>query len=224
MINLITKHIDIWTAAQTHKKNGGRGRVNNPSGQSPHGIKKLRDLILEFAVRGKLVPQDPSEEPASVLLEQIAKEKKRLIKDGKIKKQKSLPDVGKDAESVVLVHLLNDPKAPAESLCIDESNENSRGHPLEFLRRPHSPRGIDHPAPDNDVDSAAPEVVLIAFLSVGSSLLRTAISSRGNRRKGEASVGNTFQKRHQFAELLGVSLDGYYAVYSRGSGLEPSIA
>jgi len=44
-------------------------------------------------VQGKLVPQDPNDEPASVLLEKIAEEKKRLIKEGKIKKQKPLPEI-----------------------------------------------------------------------------------------------------------------------------------
>ncbi len=45
---------------------------------APNGIKKLRELILELAVRGKLVPQDPSDEPASELLKRIAVEKERL--------------------------------------------------------------------------------------------------------------------------------------------------
>ena len=96
MVNLITEHIDIWTAARTQKINGGRGRGKGSNGQSPHGIKKLRELILELAVRGKLVPQKPNEEPASVLLEKIAQEKKRLIKQGKIKKQKALPKISED--------------------------------------------------------------------------------------------------------------------------------
>ncbi|MEA3546913.1 MAG: restriction endonuclease subunit S [Thermodesulfobacteriota bacterium] len=56
-------------------------------------MKKLRELILELAVRGKLVPQDSIDEPASVLLEKIAEEKARLIKEGKIKKQKRLPEI-----------------------------------------------------------------------------------------------------------------------------------
>lgn len=98
MVNLITGHMDIWTAAQIQKVNGGRGRGKNSNGQSPHGIKKLRELILELAVRGKLVPQDPNDEPASVLLEKIAKEKKRLLKQGKLKKQKKLPEIGEDAK------------------------------------------------------------------------------------------------------------------------------
>ncbi|WP_460067091.1 MULTISPECIES: restriction endonuclease subunit S [unclassified Pseudomonas] len=64
---------------------------------APSGIKKLRELILELAVRGKLVPQDPIDEPASELLKRIAEEKERLVAEGKIKKQKSL-DVIDEAE------------------------------------------------------------------------------------------------------------------------------
>lgn len=51
--------------------------------------KKLRQKILDLAIHGKLVPQDPNDEPASVLLERIREEKDRLIKEGKIKKSKS---------------------------------------------------------------------------------------------------------------------------------------
>lgn len=50
--------------------------------------KKLRHKILDLAIHGKLVPQDPNEEPASVLLERISNEKERLIKEGKIKRSK----------------------------------------------------------------------------------------------------------------------------------------
>ena len=51
--------------------------------------KKLRQKILDLAIHGKLVPQDPNDEPASVLLERIRTEKERLIKEGKIKKSKA---------------------------------------------------------------------------------------------------------------------------------------
>ena len=50
--------------------------------------KKLRQKILDLAIHGKLVPQDPNDEPASVLLERIKAEKEQLIKEGKIKRQK----------------------------------------------------------------------------------------------------------------------------------------
>jgi type I restriction enzyme S subunit len=101
MINLITDHIDIWTSAQTQKTNGA-GRGKSSANQSAHGIKKLRELILELAVRGKLVPQDPNDEPASVLLEKITKEKLRLIKEGKIKKQEPLPEITDDEKAFEL--------------------------------------------------------------------------------------------------------------------------
>ena len=52
--------------------------------------KKLRQKILDLAIRGKLVPQDPNDEPASVLLERIKEEKERLIKEGKIRKSKRM--------------------------------------------------------------------------------------------------------------------------------------
>lgn len=50
---------------------------------------QLKNSILQMAVQGKLVSQDPNDEPASVLLERIRKEKEQLIKDGKIKKNKA---------------------------------------------------------------------------------------------------------------------------------------
>jgi type I restriction-modification system, S subunit len=50
--------------------------------------KQLKNSILQWAIQGKLVPQDPNDEPASVLLKKIRAEKARLIKEGKIKKDK----------------------------------------------------------------------------------------------------------------------------------------
>ena len=50
--------------------------------------KQLRNSILQWAIQGKLVPQNPNDEPASILLEKIRAEKARLIKEGKIKKDK----------------------------------------------------------------------------------------------------------------------------------------
>ena len=52
--------------------------------------KQLRNSILQWAIQGKLVPQDPNEEPASVLLERIRAEKAKLVKEKKIKKDKIL--------------------------------------------------------------------------------------------------------------------------------------
>lgn len=56
-------------------------------------LSKLSQQILQDAIQGKLVPQDPKDEPASVLLEKIKAEKEKLIKEGKLKKQKTLPPI-----------------------------------------------------------------------------------------------------------------------------------
>ena len=69
---------------------------------APDGIKKLRGLILELAVRGKLVPQDPDDEPASELLKRIAAGRSRLELDGTIKKSKALLSVSKSDGPFVL--------------------------------------------------------------------------------------------------------------------------
>ena len=56
----------------------------------------LKKSILQYAMQGKLVAQDPSDEPASELLKRIKAEKEQLIKDGKIKKEKPLPPITQD--------------------------------------------------------------------------------------------------------------------------------
>ena len=90
---LIVDHIDTWTTALQTRSTAGRGS----SGKIDlYGIKKLRELILGLAVRGKLVPQDPNDEPASELLKRIAAEKAELVKQGKIKKQKPLPEISEE--------------------------------------------------------------------------------------------------------------------------------
>jgi restriction endonuclease S subunit len=91
---LLTNHISIWTAADTGKKSG-RGRASSNAG-SVYGIRKLRELILELAVRGKLVPQDAEDEPASALLKRIREEKARLVLEGKIKKDKPMAAITDD--------------------------------------------------------------------------------------------------------------------------------
>ncbi|MFA6202185.1 MAG: restriction endonuclease subunit S [Gallionella sp.] len=91
---LLTDHIDIWTAAETEKRSG-RGRASGNAG-SVYGIKKLRELILELAVRGKLVPQDANDEPACELLKGIQAKKAKLIAEGKIKKDKPLAAITED--------------------------------------------------------------------------------------------------------------------------------
>ena len=88
---LITEHLDIWLTAETEKKSG-RGRKSGSS-NSIYGVQKLRELILDLAIRGKLLPQNIKDEPVSLLIEKITDEKNQKVLIGEIKKQKSLPKI-----------------------------------------------------------------------------------------------------------------------------------
>lgn len=69
---------------------------------APGGVARLRELILTLAVQGKLVPQDPADEPASRLLQKIQAEKDRLIAEGKIKKDKPLAAIAEEEKPFAL--------------------------------------------------------------------------------------------------------------------------
>jgi type I restriction enzyme S subunit len=71
---------------------------------APSGVARLRELILTLAVQGKLVPQDPSDEPASELLKKIRAEKDRLIAKGKIKRDKPLAEIAEEEKPFELPH------------------------------------------------------------------------------------------------------------------------
>ena len=78
--------------------------------------KKLQNSILQWAIQGKLVPQDPNDEPASVLLERIRKEKERLVKEKKIKKDKNASIIFRGEDNSYYEKFL----ATGEVKCIDE--------------------------------------------------------------------------------------------------------
>lgn len=75
---LITEHLGIWTSAFERKSGAGRG---NGGGVELYGVKKLRELILELAVRGKLVPQCDSDQPVEKLLSAIDRERASVLSD-----------------------------------------------------------------------------------------------------------------------------------------------
>ena len=64
---------------------------------------RLKDKILQLAIQGKLVEQNPEDEPASVLLEKIKEEKAKLVKEKKIRKPKKLPPI--EEEEILLRYL-----------------------------------------------------------------------------------------------------------------------
>ena len=93
MIETLVDSFDIWGTAQTQKSLGKKAGIDNIS---LHGINRLRELILELAIRGKLTLQDFNDESATILLDKIKKEKKKLISEGEIKKTKQLPEITKE--------------------------------------------------------------------------------------------------------------------------------
>lgn len=121
---LITDHIDIWSSALQTRSTAGRGSNGKID---LYGIKKLRELILELAVRGKLVPQDPNDEPASELLKRIAAEKAELVKQGKIKKQKPLPEISEDEKPFELPEGWE--WSSIQNLCLLENGDRSKNYP-----------------------------------------------------------------------------------------------
>ena len=78
--------------------------------------KQLKNSILQWAIQGKLVPQDPNDEPASVLLERIREEKARLVKEGKIKKDKNESIIFRGDDNSYYEKFL----ATGEVKCIDD--------------------------------------------------------------------------------------------------------
>lgn len=108
---------------------------------APGGVARLRELILTLAVQGKLVPQDPADEPASVLLQRIRAEKDRLIAEGKIKRDKPLAAIADEEKPFELpvgwewvripevTHSLGQGEPTASFSYIDVASiDNQKGH------------------------------------------------------------------------------------------------
>lgn len=101
MADKILNSFDVWIAAQGWKS---KLRLKSIDNISLEGIGALRRLILEFAIRGKLVPQDPTDEPARVLIKKITNEREVLLNQGKIKKVELLNAISEDEKKFNLPH------------------------------------------------------------------------------------------------------------------------
>ena len=121
--------------------------------------KQLKNSILQWAIQGKLVPQDPNDEPASVLLEKIRQEKERLIKEKKIKRDKNASIIYRGEDNSYYEKIL----ATGEVKCIDEEipfevpqgwewerfgnvmiNKDSERIPLSVAQRQHLKKTYDY--------------------------------------------------------------------------------
>ena len=121
--------------------------------------KQLKNSILQWAIQGKLVPQDPNDEPASVLLDKIRQEKERLIKEKKIKRDKNASIIYRGEDNSYYEKIL----ATGEVKCIDEEipfdipqgwewerfgnvmiNKDSERIPLSVAQRQHLKKTYDY--------------------------------------------------------------------------------
>lgn len=123
---IVTKIEELMTFVEQYAE--ASTRLNTLNASFPEQMKKS---ILQQAVMGKLVPQDPNDEPASVLLKKIAEEKQKLIKEGKIKKQKALPTIPED-------EIPFDIPESWEWVRLNEIIENVPANSF-------SPKGVDYP-------------------------------------------------------------------------------
>ncbi len=94
---LVADNLNIWTSAIERKSSAGRGGGKRIS---LYGIKQLRALILDLAARGKLMPQDARDEPASELIMKIAKERTEKGQKVKTGKRESAGDQTDSVNSV----------------------------------------------------------------------------------------------------------------------------
>ena len=163
----------LTTAADDHELARGWERIRENFEllyYSPETVAELRQAVLQLAVRGKLVPQDPSDEPASALLERIEAEKERLYAEGKIAQPKKLPAVAEGG----LSHLIPptwqwaglgtivegmdsgwSPACPSEPTSSQEQwgvLRTTSVQPLEFWQHEHKrlPEKLS-PRPENEV-------------------------------------------------------------------------
>lgn len=90
MANKMLNAFDVWITAQGVKS---RTRLRSVDNISLEGVARLRELILEFAIQGKLVPQNSKDEPAAILLAKMTKEESELVQKKIIKKSKKLPPI-----------------------------------------------------------------------------------------------------------------------------------
>ena len=105
---------------------------------------QLKNSILQMAVQGKLVPQDPNDEPASVLLERIRTEKERLIKEKKIKREKNPSVIFKGADNTPYEKIGDEVRSLADEVPFDipDSWEWVRLGSVLEIARGGSPRPI----------------------------------------------------------------------------------
>ncbi|MGI0490160.1 restriction endonuclease subunit S, partial [Pantanalinema rosaneae CENA516] len=105
--------------------------------EAPDAVARLRRFVLDLAVRGKLVPQDAGDEPASELLKRIAREKARLVKLGQVKAERPVPPSGR--ATFRLPSGWSEPSLSDIAVCLDY-----RRKPINATEREKRVEGKEH--------------------------------------------------------------------------------
>lgn len=132
---LITDHLDIWASATEKKSSAGRG---NGKAINLYGIEKLRELIFELAVRGKLVPQSGPDGDARQQLKEIEIDKRKALKRSKIKVVRGLSEqagsLGFDVPANWEIVRLDDVAWPQAGFAFKSKSFNTIGNGLPLIR------------------------------------------------------------------------------------------
>ena len=117
---------------------------------------QLKNSILQMAVQGKLVPQDPNDEPASVLLERIRAEKERLIKEKKIKREKNPSVIFKGADNTPYEKIGDEVRSLADEVPFDIPNSWEWVRLSQIALVLNGDRGKNYPSKEKLVSSGIP--------------------------------------------------------------------
>ena len=153
------------------------------------GVARLRELILTLAVQGKLLPQDPNDEPARLLLQKIRAEKDRLIAEGKIKRDKPLAEIAKEEKPFTLpttwewtrvadvCSLVTDGEHLTPERCDDRTQvplvtaKNVRSEAMDYAQTDYVPRDVA----EQCWRRCKPENGDVLMVSVGATLGRLCV-------------------------------------------------
>lgn len=228
--NPLTENLNLWISATKAKSTSGRG--NNKKIELV-GIKKLRELILELAVRGKLVPQNPEDEPASELLKKIDAEKTKLIAEGKIKKQKKLPEVSEDEKPFELPQGWEWAKLGRLTTKLTDGSHNpprdaGSGYPMLSSQNVFSQK-IDFSSPSRFVDEVSFEkenartqietndVLLTIVASLGRSAVVPQNPPKFVLQRSVAVIQTKLQSHYLANQLVSPVCLKYYDIHAKGT-------
>ncbi|WP_438455947.1 restriction endonuclease subunit S [Vreelandella venusta] len=227
---LITDHLDLWTQAVTKKSTAGRGR----SGKIElTGIKKLRELILELAFKGKLVEQNPNAESAEVLLARLKDEKLELEKSKKIKKKRK-PNESTNIDNLTdlpgnwcwsqlgeiafkLTDGSHNPPKDAGSGVPMLSSQNVNSGRIDFERPSRYVTVEDYVKEDNRTEARPGDVLLTIVASLGRSAVVPQEAPQFVLQRSVAVISTPMSSEFLSYQFIAPQCLAYYDTHGKGT-------